>query len=65
MVNQWCRIIGVIVKTNQIEKASFWPTAAINGSEFHAQTMAAFWPEPNLAFMAGALAAVDPKENSE
>jgi hypothetical protein len=36
------------------------PTTAINGSEFHAQTMAAFWPRPEPASMDGALAAVDP-----
>jgi hypothetical protein len=41
----------------------FWPTAAINVSEFHAQTMAAFWPGPEPASLDGALAAVDPFRN--
>jgi hypothetical protein len=40
-----------------------WPTAAINGSEFRAQTMTDFWPRPEPASMDGALAAVDPKAN--
>jgi hypothetical protein len=35
------------------------PTAAINASEFHAQTMTAFWPGPEPASLDGALAAVD------
>jgi hypothetical protein len=44
-------------------KLRFWPTAAINGSEFHAQTMPAFWPGPEPASIDGVLAAVDPKAN--
>jgi hypothetical protein len=33
-----------------------WPTAAINGSEFRAQIMTAFWPGREPASMDGALA---------
>jgi hypothetical protein len=40
--------------------ARSWPTAAINVSEFHAQTMVAFRSEPEPASRDGALAAVDP-----
>jgi hypothetical protein len=35
-------------------------TAAIKGSEFHAQIMAAFWPGPEPGSIDRALAAVDP-----
>ena len=66
MVNQshgWLVFIKVRAKVYRSVNDRIWPTAAINRSEFRAQTMAALWPGPEPTSMDGALAASDPLRN--
>jgi hypothetical protein len=48
---------------SKLPNVRLWPTTAINVSEFHAQTMTAFWLGPEPASMDVPLAAVDPRHS--